>query len=45
VAIPVDGNGTDAASNAALDALRNDIVPATVSTLRTGANRHVRRLW
>jgi uncharacterized membrane protein YdfJ with MMPL/SSD domain len=33
VAIPVDGAGTDAASEAALAALRDDIVPATVGAL------------
>jgi RND superfamily putative drug exporter len=33
VAIPVDGNGTDDASNAALAALRSDIVPQTVGAL------------
>jgi RND superfamily putative drug exporter len=30
VAIPLEGNGTDATSNAALDTLRNTILPATV---------------
>jgi uncharacterized membrane protein YdfJ with MMPL/SSD domain len=30
VAIPVDGDGTDSASNAALSALRDDIIPSTV---------------
>ena len=33
VAIPVDGKGTDAASEAALATLREDIVPATVGAL------------
>ena len=33
VAIPVAGNGSDGPSNAALDALRDDIVPATVGSL------------
>ena len=33
VAIPIDGNGTDAASNAALAALRDDILPATVGAV------------
>ncbi len=33
VAIPVDGDGTDAASEAALAALRDDVVPATVGAL------------
>jgi RND superfamily putative drug exporter len=33
IAIPIDGKGTDAASNAALAALRNEIVPATVGAL------------
>jgi RND superfamily putative drug exporter len=33
VAIPVDGKGTDAASEAALAALRNDVVPATIGAL------------
>jgi uncharacterized membrane protein YdfJ with MMPL/SSD domain len=33
VAIPVDGDGTDAASEAALAVLRNDVVPATVGAL------------
>ncbi|HEY6031842.1 MAG TPA: MMPL family transporter [Gaiellaceae bacterium] len=33
VAIPIAGTGTDAASNAAVDTLRNEIVPATVGTL------------
>ena len=36
VAIPIDGDGTDDASNAALTTLRDEIVPATVGTL-TGA--------
>jgi putative drug exporter of the RND superfamily len=30
IAIPTAGNGTDAASNRALDELRNDLVPATL---------------
>jgi RND superfamily putative drug exporter len=33
VSIPVEGNGSDGPSNAALDALRYDIVPATVGSL------------
>ena len=33
VAIPVDGNGTNEASEAALAALRDDVVPATVGAL------------
>jgi len=33
IAIPIDGEGTDAASNAALAALRNEIVPVTVGAL------------
>jgi len=33
ISIPVDGNGTDSASNAALAALRDDVVPATVGEL------------
>jgi uncharacterized membrane protein YdfJ with MMPL/SSD domain len=33
VAIPVDGEGTDAASEAALATLRDEIVPATVGSL------------
>jgi uncharacterized membrane protein YdfJ with MMPL/SSD domain len=33
VAIPVDGKGTDAASEAALATLRDEIVPATVGSL------------
>ena len=33
VSIPVAGDGTDATSNEALDALRDDIVPATVGSL------------
>jgi uncharacterized membrane protein YdfJ with MMPL/SSD domain len=33
VAIPIDGNGTDAASEAALATLREDIVPVTVGAL------------
>jgi uncharacterized membrane protein YdfJ with MMPL/SSD domain len=33
VAIPVDGAGTDAASEAALAALREDVIPATVGSL------------
>jgi uncharacterized membrane protein YdfJ with MMPL/SSD domain len=33
VSIPVSGDGSDASSNAALDALRDDIVPATVGAL------------
>jgi uncharacterized membrane protein YdfJ with MMPL/SSD domain len=33
IAIPVDGKGTDGASEAALAALRDDIVPATVGAL------------
>jgi RND superfamily putative drug exporter len=33
VAVPVAGNGSDGPSNEALDALRDDIVPATVGSL------------
>jgi uncharacterized membrane protein YdfJ with MMPL/SSD domain len=33
IAIPIDGSGTDAASEAALATLRDDIVPATVGAL------------
>jgi RND superfamily putative drug exporter len=33
VSIPVAGNGSDGPSNAALEALREDIVPATVGSL------------
>jgi RND superfamily putative drug exporter len=33
VELPMDGTGTDAASNAALDTLRSDILPATVGSL------------
>ena len=33
VAIPLNGKGTDAESNAALQTLRNDVLPATVGTL------------
>jgi RND superfamily putative drug exporter len=33
IAIPVDGDGIDSTSNAALAALRNEIVPATVGKL------------
>jgi len=33
VSIPVAGNGSDGPSNAALDALRDDIVPSTVGSL------------
>jgi RND superfamily putative drug exporter len=33
VAIPVDGKGTDAASEAALATLRNDLIPTTVGAL------------
>ncbi|MGZ5401049.1 MAG: MMPL family transporter, partial [Nocardioides sp.] len=33
VSVPVAGNGSDAPSNAALDALRDKIVPATVGSL------------
>jgi len=33
VSIPAAGNGSDGPSNAALDALRDDIVPATVGSL------------
>jgi RND superfamily putative drug exporter len=33
IAIPIDGNGRDDASNAALAALRGEIVPATVGSL------------
>ena len=37
--IPLDGNGTDAVSTAALETLRNDILPATIGT---AAGRDVR---
>ncbi|HSK14554.1 MAG TPA: MMPL family transporter [Gaiellaceae bacterium] len=33
ITIPIDGDGTDATSNAALTALRDDIVPPTVGAL------------
>jgi RND superfamily putative drug exporter len=33
IAIPVDGRGTDDASNAALAALRGELIPATLGTL------------
>ena len=33
ITVPIDGNGTDADSNAALAALRDEIVPATVGAL------------
>jgi RND superfamily putative drug exporter len=33
IAIPIDGNGTDDASKAALTTLRDEVVPATVGTL------------
>ena len=33
IEIPLDGRGTDGSSNAALDALRDDIVPETVGAL------------
>jgi uncharacterized membrane protein YdfJ with MMPL/SSD domain len=33
VVIPMDGNGTDSTSNAALTALRDDIIPSTVGEL------------
>ena len=33
IAIPIDGNGTDGASNASLAVLRDDLVPATVGAL------------
>ena len=33
IAIPVDGEGTDAASDAALATLRNDIVPVTIGAV------------
>jgi uncharacterized membrane protein YdfJ with MMPL/SSD domain len=33
VAIPLDGKGTDAASNAALQTLRNEVLPATIGKL------------
>ena len=33
MAIPIDGNGTDEASKDALDALRDEVVPATVGAL------------
>jgi RND superfamily putative drug exporter len=31
VTLPIPGNGTDAKSNAALDTLRNDVIPATLA--------------
>ena len=34
ISIPIDGNGTDGASNAALSVLREQIVPETVGALR-----------
>jgi RND superfamily putative drug exporter len=33
IALPTDGSGTDAASNAALDTIRDELVPATVGSL------------
>ena len=33
IAVPVDGSGSDSASNASLAVLRDDIVPATVGTI------------
>jgi uncharacterized membrane protein YdfJ with MMPL/SSD domain len=33
IAIPIDGNGSNAASNASLASLRDDVVPATVGAL------------
>ena len=33
ITVPIAGSGTDAASNAALDALRNEIIPQTVGAL------------
>jgi uncharacterized membrane protein YdfJ with MMPL/SSD domain len=33
IAIPIDGNGTDGASNASLAVLRDDLVPGTVGAL------------
>ena len=33
IAVPIDGKGTDAASNASLAQLRNEIVPATVGAV------------
>jgi RND superfamily putative drug exporter len=33
ISIPVEGNGTDSTSNAALAALRDEIIPATLSNL------------
>jgi uncharacterized membrane protein YdfJ with MMPL/SSD domain len=33
VSIPVEGNGTDSTSNAALAALRNDLIPSTVGSV------------
>ena len=33
VSIPVEGNGTDSTSNAALAALRNDVIPSTVGSV------------
>ena len=43
VAIPIDGNGTDEASKAALDTLRDEVVPNTVGALpdaETGVTGH-----
>ena len=34
VSIPVEGNGTDSTSNAALAALRNDVIPSTVGSVQ-----------
>src|SRR5215218_5524352 len=34
IAIPIDGNGSNAASNASLASLRDDVVPATVGALQ-----------
>ena len=43
IAIPTDGNGTDATSNAALDALREDIVPADDRSGACGRGRRRRQ--
>ena len=41
--VPIDGDGTDDASNAALDTLRDDIVPATVGAAARRGDRRDRR--
>jgi RND superfamily putative drug exporter len=33
ITVPIDGTGADTVSNAAVDALRNDVIPQTVGTL------------